>query len=530
MSSYWERRAAEDMWEYMEDAEKTASKVARLYRKSSRYLTGQIEDIFETFKNTHGLTDDETQRILNSMHDPADIEELKDKLRQAADSEEKLKLLAEIESPAYQFRINRLNDMQSQISGLMRSVYRQQLDTMTDAGRELCKNVYYKNIYQTQKRTGLGFSFSHIDDKTINKAMNTRWSGKNYSKRIWDTTEMLATELKEELMLNFITGRSNREAAEAIQMKFAKGAHNARRLVRTESCYLANQMEMESYKECDIEKYQFVATLDLRTSEICRNLDGKVFKVSEQKAGVNCPPMHPYCRSTTISYLGKDTLAKLKRRARDPETGESKTVPANMTYKQWYEENVKNVDTNYISQRKNNTKYTITDQAIDKVRKIDIKGHSSDELNSLQQMNKELLRVAKEQNDSNEVVMVLYNGLISKPFMGGQNFVSIGHNPELSSILRTSQMRSVTLSHNHPSLSYFSADDIGIFISYPSIRTMEVVTNQGKTWYISKKDAYDDLKILKEYKKITRENAGEKTDKIVDIFLRKSHNVIERNR
>lgn len=341
MSSYWERRAAEDMWEYMEDAEKTAARIAKLYSRSSRYLTAKIDEIFQTFKATHGLTDEEAKQLLNSMQDPADIEELKRKLRQTSSSEEKLKLLAELESPAYQFRINRLNDLQDQISGLMRGVYKQQLDTMTDAGLELCKNVYYKNVFQTQKRTGLGFSFSHIDDKGINKAMSMKWSGKNYSRRIWDNTEQLAAELKKQLMLSFVTGRSNRETAEVIQLQFAKGAQNARRLVRTEDCFLANQMAMKSYEECDIEKYQFVATLDLRTSEICRGLDGKVFKVSEQKAGVNCPPMHPYCRSTTISYLGADTFAKLKRRARDPETGKTNTVSANMTYKEWYEKNVK---------------------------------------------------------------------------------------------------------------------------------------------------------------------------------------------
>ena len=151
----------------------------------------------------------------------------------------------------------------------------------------------YKTIYQVQKQTGLGFSFSLIDDAAIKKAMSLKWYGKNYSERIWVNTDRLAEKLKEELMVNFITGRTNREAAESVQFEFAKGMQNARRLVRTESCYFANQMEMQSYEECEIEKYRFVATLDLRTSDICRELDGKVFLVSEQQPGKNCPPMHP---------------------------------------------------------------------------------------------------------------------------------------------------------------------------------------------------------------------------------------------
>lgn len=341
MSSYWERRAAEDMWEYMEDAEKTAKKLTQLYRRGRRYLLSQIEEIFDKFQQDHGLTEEEAAQLLRTMKDPLDIAELKLKLSQEKDSEAKLKLLAAIESPAYAARIERLSDLGMQVEKLMQKTAKDSEKLIRDSSKSLCEKVYYKTIYQTQKQSGLGFSFSHIDEKLINKAMRTKWYGKNYSERIWDNTDQLASEIKQELMTNLLTGRTNNEAAEAIQFKMGKGIQNARRLVRTESCYLANQMEMESYKECGIEKYQFVATLDLRTSEICRNLDGKVFKVSEQKVGVNCPPMHPYCRSTTISYLGKDTLAKLKRRARDPETGESKTVPANMTYKQWYEENVK---------------------------------------------------------------------------------------------------------------------------------------------------------------------------------------------
>lgn len=52
-------------------------------------------------------------------------------------------------------------------------------------------------------------------------------------------------------------------------------------------------------------------------------------------------PMHPFCRSTTIIHLGGDVVPGLKRRARDPETGENKLVPASMNYQEWYDKNVK---------------------------------------------------------------------------------------------------------------------------------------------------------------------------------------------
>ena len=191
-------------------------------------------------------------------------------------------------------------------------------------------------MFDIQQRAGAAFDFSGVDHELIDRVMNSKWSGNNYSNRIWNNTQALARGLKEDLLINLVTGRTEREVAEAIANKFGQGASNARRLVRTESCYLVNQMEMQSYEDAGIETYIYVATLDLRTSEVCRELDGKRFPVSKQEPGKNCPPMHPWCRSTTICDISPAELAQMKRRARDPNTGKTYTVPADMTYEQWH--------------------------------------------------------------------------------------------------------------------------------------------------------------------------------------------------
>ena len=56
--------------------------------------------------------------------------------------------------------------------------------------------------------------------------------------------------------------------------------------------------------------------------------------MSEYAIGVTTPPFHQWCRGTTAPYFDDmDDIAE--RWARDPETGETYTVPGNMTYKQW---------------------------------------------------------------------------------------------------------------------------------------------------------------------------------------------------
>ena len=333
---YWQHRAAQQMHRYMQSAEATADQISELYFKASRYLSNKMQGIFEKYVTKYGLTEKEARQLLNAMRNKTSIEELLQKLQTAKNRQDKQDILKQLEAPAYRVRIERLQELQSQIDMVMQQVYRQEKEIQTQHYIDIAKEVYNRTIFDIQQRAGVGFSFAHISRKQIGSVIGSKWSGRNYSSRIWGNTRALAQDLKEELLVNLITGRTEREVSVILAQKFAQGASNARRLVRTESCYVSNRINMDAYKECGIEKYRYLATLDLRTSEVCRGLDGKVFPVSEQRPGKNCPPMHPWCRSTTTADISAETLAKMKRRARDPETGKAYLVPASMTYNEWY--------------------------------------------------------------------------------------------------------------------------------------------------------------------------------------------------
>ncbi len=97
--------------------------------------------------------------------------------------------------------------------------------------------------------------------------------------------------------------------------------------MRTECNYIANQGHLMGYRAAGLEQYIFLATLDLRTSEICHSLDGRRFDLAQAQAGTNLPPMHPNCRSTTIPADAAQLLSKIKRAARNPVTGKTVQVP-----------------------------------------------------------------------------------------------------------------------------------------------------------------------------------------------------------
>lgn len=350
--SYWERRQAQNMHEYMLEADKAADEISRLYQRASGYLSVKADDVFEKYQSKHGLSENEARRLLNELKDKTSLDELREKLKNGSSDAKRKELLKQLEAPAYQARLERLRQLQNQIDLTMTKIYQQEKQKSTSFYTDLAHESYYKSIFNIQQQTGLGFSFSHIDPAMINRVINSKWSGNNYSGRIWKNTRALAQDIKEELLVNLVTGRTNREAAQIIQNKHAVGAGEARRLVRTESNYLTTEINAKAYEEAEIEKYKFCSILDLKTSSVCRSLDGKIYLVSERRIGVNSPPMHPWCRSTTIGVIGD--YEGLTRRARDPVTGKVLTIPADMNYNEWYKE--------YVEKSKEHVRIELTDK------------------------------------------------------------------------------------------------------------------------------------------------------------------------
>lgn len=325
----------------MDKAEQTAKQLDEIHKLASRHITSKIDQIFESYRRDHGLTEDEAARVLANVKNLSDIRELRSALQNTTDSEEIRQLLILLDSAPYASRIERYEALQREVDNFPTRLYKAENEASRAFYDEFIPDAYYHSVFDLQQQSGVAFAFNRIDPEEIRAIQQTPWLGANYSERIWDNTQALTNELKKQLAVSLLTGRSAHETAEVIEAQFGKGSQNARRLIRTETSYFHAEMEAKAYEEADVEYYRFLATLDLRTSSICREHDGKIYKVSERITGKNYPPMHPWCRSDTIASDDSEWLAKATRSARDPVTGKTIQVPANMTYKDWYEKYVK---------------------------------------------------------------------------------------------------------------------------------------------------------------------------------------------
>ena len=322
------------MHNQMQTAEDYAKDLAKYYIAASRHLQSEQNAILRRFALTHHMTIKEAEELISSLKEP-DIKELIKALKKDPKNAE---LVKEFEAQAARSRIMRLNALQSQVTytaGQIQVLLNKKAQKLFV---NLARSAYYNTMFDAMQRAGYGFNVKMLDPKRIKRVMDRSWTGAGFSKRLWSNTKALEDAVKREIMVNLLTGRPLIKASQAINEEFGKGYNNARRLIRTESAYITNQMTLEGYKDLEADKYIYVAILDLKTSEVCRGLDKKRFLVKSAKVGVNYPPMHPWCRSTTIPWMPDSLLKNMKQRALDPKTGKHVLVPGDMTYEQWYKQ------------------------------------------------------------------------------------------------------------------------------------------------------------------------------------------------
>ena len=331
--NYWINRANRRMDDYILQSEETANEITKAYYVASKRIE---KEMVRVVQGLGAISDDRTAlKYLKNPQSKSVIRTIRKAVSTMPEGPEKDEALTLISSPAYLYRMRRLQDVIDNARKECNRLYKVELKDATAHLRNLYNDAFSHTIYDIDKGYNTLHTFSMFPASRVNTLLKSEWSGANYSERIWNSTQNLADSLKEQLLISFMTGASVSKTSREISERFQVAAYNARRLVRTESNYIANQAEHDAYKRLGIEEYQFIATLDTRTSKPCRELDGRVFNVEDGKPGINMPPMHPNCRSTTIMY---DADSPIKSRAARDADGNLISVPGNMTYKQWLEE------------------------------------------------------------------------------------------------------------------------------------------------------------------------------------------------
>lgn len=332
---YWKKRAEEREAEWTKKSKDTIEKeLAKYYGRALSRINDDIAVLYGRYAKDNNLTYAEASKLLTGKEFKQwrmSLEEYLDAIDKTGDN----KLLLELNTLAMRKRISRLDKL---YADTLKNLYKLGVDSengMTKFLGGAYKDNYYENLFDIGKTIGIKSSVSEVDDKKIRKVLNASWSGKNYSERIWKNTDQLAKLIRNEITDGFHRGVSINKMAKLVQQRMNVGKYEATRLVRTEMNYVQNKAALDSIKDSDMKYYIFLATLDKKTSTVCRAHDRKVYPIDSATPGTNMPPLHPHCRSTIAGNLTDYDTGRGKRSARDKD-GKRIIIPAAMSYDDYY--------------------------------------------------------------------------------------------------------------------------------------------------------------------------------------------------
>lgn len=331
--AYWAARAAayEEAW-HKKCQETIEMELAAYYEQALAAIQRDIAALYGRFAKDNKLSMTEAHRLLTGDEYRVWRMSMEEYLQGIENGSV---LSEELDTLAMRSRISRLDKLYAETLKALDRLGRKTEDRMTDFLMDAYKDRFYHGIYDVVERTGIMKANVAIDDDTAQKIAAAPWSGKSYSQRIWKNDQQLGTVLRTVVSNGLHRGLSVPQMTKMVEDKMHAGLSNARRLVRTEMNYVQNRAAADSIKESGMKYYRFIATLDRRTSSMCRAHDGKVYPINEYRPGGNAPPLHPNCRSTIAGSLRDVYNEDGTRTARNYE---KKTihVPKNMTYESWY--------------------------------------------------------------------------------------------------------------------------------------------------------------------------------------------------
>ncbi len=295
------------------------------YRQTAANIRREINDFYGRFARENKIEYSDAVRLLNKsemLEWNNTVAGYIEEIRREKNPEVRERLMREYDARAYGARITRLESLNGSIDNELSKLYARANEQFRELLGENYTDGYYRTIFDIQNRFGYSSMFATVNAEVVENALSYPWSGANFSDRLWKHKVELLNNLRETLTTGFIRGDSVQKMAKRLSERLDASRSNALRLIRTESSHIHNTAELDAYKECGFEEYEFMASLGERTCEVCGGMDGKRIKLTDKQFGVNFPPLHPNCRCTTIAFDPDDDLSDFK-------AGE-------LEYEQWY--------------------------------------------------------------------------------------------------------------------------------------------------------------------------------------------------
>lgn len=290
---YWRKRFLDIAINNQQTTDEAIREASQLSHRARRNIQREIDRFVRRYAINENITEREATELLSRAEQQNWRMTLREFRRKAIEGGYDQQLNQEY----YTSRVSRLQRLQMQIDMELKALAHSSEQHIRVHLTDLTHDTFW------QSSQALGANFARFNPDMINELVNQPFHGKNFSQRIWRNTDKLARELKGILHSGVISGKSIQDMSRELAGRMDVNRNRAVTLIRTESAQLASNATALSYERRGVEKYEWLATLEARTCEVCQELHGQVFRVRDKQVSVNYPPYHPNCRCTTAPWF-----------------------------------------------------------------------------------------------------------------------------------------------------------------------------------------------------------------------------------
>lgn len=341
---YWEKRALESHLRAEQQTLRSVRQIEQAYDRATAEIQKDIAYWLSKFADNNQISMTEAKKLLKADELKEFRWTVEEYIRHGENNLDG-RWERQLVNASSRVHISRLESLQTQIRQQVEALSGQSQSEIESLLGNLYQNQYYHTAFDIQKGLGIGWDLRKLDDRKVKAVLSRPWAadGKVFSDRIWENKTRLLSELDTAITRTILTGKKWDDAIRNIADRMQVSKNQAARLVMTEAAAIDSVAQGQCYQDLDVEEFENVATLDFKTSEICREMDGKHFPMSEYKIGVTAPPFHPWCRTCTAPYFDDwEELGGTPMRAARDENGQGyELVSADLTYKEWEKRFVK---------------------------------------------------------------------------------------------------------------------------------------------------------------------------------------------
>ncbi len=310
---YWENRSQSRVLATDRQGDKAQADQKRAYEDAKKSVRQEIEKFYEKFSDETGIDSQSARKNLSNRELDDFKKELarkrkviKEMLAKDPNNDKLRAYDSEFERLSKVRAFTRREALEANIEAEIVKLGGTQDQQINARSNSVVNTSLWMNKADLLMLGDVDTKFGVGNPEQVRRAAEENWQHGDFSDKIWSDKEKLIDETRNVLTRAFVHHDGAMDTARRLSSKMNVSESNALRLVRTEFNHLSNQAALAEYQAKGIKKYKFVAAIDSRTSDICRELDGQIFNVADAKTGLNFPPMHPNCRSVTTPVIDWD--------------------------------------------------------------------------------------------------------------------------------------------------------------------------------------------------------------------------------